>query len=77
MSKCAKRWVPTAKELEYNEYVVAGLGPTDSFGEVGLDRPDALRTASIIAVEDCVLMWIKSRQYLEHLSYNCNQYQGR
>eukprot|EP00505_MAST-04D_sp_SCG-Rhode-Island_P006830 Stramenopile-MAST_4_protein_6830 len=63
MSKCAKRWVPTTKELEYNEYVVAGLGPTDSFGEVGLDRSDALRTASVIAVEDCLLMSISAAMY--------------
>ena len=63
LSQNAKNWVPTSEELESREYVVAGLGPGDSFGELGLERADSRRTASVIAVEDCTMMCIAAKHY--------------
>ena len=63
LSTNARRWVASASEIAHNEYIVAGLGPTASFGEVGIDREDSRRTASVIAVEPCVLMRISAKAY--------------
>jgi CRP-like cAMP-binding protein len=63
LSKNARRWVASATEIEHNEYIVAGLGPTASFGELGIDREDSRRTASVIAVEPCVMMRISANAY--------------
>ena len=63
LSKNARKWVASASEIEYNEYIVAGLGPTASFGELGIDREDSKRTASVIAVEPCVMMRISATAY--------------
>ncbi|MBA2654700.1 MAG: cyclic nucleotide-binding domain-containing protein [Gammaproteobacteria bacterium] len=61
--------------IKEDENILAELGSQQIFGELAVLSPEP-RTASVVAVEDCLLLKLHRQDLVEHLSININLAMG-